>query len=641
MNDYLRRWLLLVVVSAVLCATLAIFFRRGVISQRNSSMTTDPASNANFNQARIEHFSLKWNVDFAAARINGIATLTIKFLEAIDQIILDGRSLEMKKVRIGDEDLKFTVENADIFGEKISINVGQHNSGDVIELIFEYSTGAECTALQFMRAEQTADKKGPYLFSQCQPIHARSLLPCMDTPSVKQTYDAEVRVPKGLTCLMSAIGKGAPREDGNDWVFSFNQPVPIPSYLLAVVVGVLEKRDISERCAVWSEPSIVDKAKYEFAEAEKMLATAEALAGKYVWGRYDMVVLPPSFPFGGMENPCLTFVTPTLLAGDQSMANVIAHEIAHSWTGNLVTNANWEHFWLNEGLTVFLERKIIGILEGEEMRQFEAQVGWEDHLIPAIKEQYTEEHPYTRLVQDHKGIDPDDAYSAVPYEKGSALLMYLEQQLGDSTAFEQFLARYIKKFSGKSVVTSDWKDFLYESFPQKKSILDGVNWKNWLYDVGVPLNKPNYDGHLLREAASLARRWMDANDTDLSKFTTAEFKSLSSPLQIKVLDIIYAGAPLPKLKVARLDEVYNLTATANCDLQCSWIRLALKARWEPIIPTAIKFVTNYGRVKYLRPIYKDLFLWTKSATEAIAQFKKNVPFMHPISVSIVEKLIPK
>ncbi|VDK19867.1 unnamed protein product [Anisakis simplex] len=298
-------------------------------------------------------------------------------------------------------------------------------------------------------------------------------------------------------------------------------------------------------------------------------------------------------------------------------------------------------FRLNEGFTVFLERKIVGRLEGEPMRQFEAQSGWEDSLLVAIKEQFNEQHPYTRLVQDLKGVDPDDAYSPIPYEKGSALLMYLEQQLGDSAAFEKFLADYVKKFSGKSIITSQWKEFLYESFPEKKAVLDAVNWQNWLYDVGVPLSKPNYDGQLLRDAVALAKRWISANDSDLPKFTDADFKNLSSPLKLKVLDTIRTADRLPENKITRIDQLYKLSSTGNCDLLSSWIQLALKAQWKPIIPVALKFVTDYGRIKYLRPVYKGLFLWTESAGQAIAQFQKNAPSMHPISVSVVSKLIPK
>uniref|UniRef100_A0A183GNY4 Peptidase_M1 domain-containing protein n=1 Tax=Heligmosomoides polygyrus TaxID=6339 RepID=A0A183GNY4_HELPZ len=281
------------------------------------------------------------------------------------------------------------------------------------------------------------------LFSQCQAIHARSIMPCMDTPSVKSSYDAEITVPTGMVCLMSAIGKDT-KKSGEADIYTFHQPVTIPSYLLAIVVGHIERRDISARCAVWCEPSIVDSAKWEFESTEKILQTAEKLAGPYRWGRYDLVVLPPTFPFGGMENPCLTFVTPTLLAGDRSLVNVVAHEIAHSWTGNLVSTASWEHFWLNEGFTVFLERKIIGRLEGELERQFESECGYDECLTSAVKT-FGEAHEFTKLIPKLNGIDPDDAFSSVPYEKGSALLLTIEQLIGDSDRFEQFLRTYIDK----------------------------------------------------------------------------------------------------------------------------------------------------------------------------------------------------
>lgn len=252
----------------------------------------------------------------------------------------------------------------------------------------------------------------------------------------------------------------------------------------------MERREISDRCAVWAEPSLVDKAQWEFEDTEKMLTTAEELMGNYVWTRYDLVVLPPSFPFGGMENPCLTFVTPTLIAGDRSLTNVIAHEIAHSWTGNLVTNGNWEHFWLNEGFTVFCERKIMGRLYEESLRQFENITGWEDRMMPAIFDTFGEVHNYTRLIPDLTGVDPDDAFSTIPYEKGSAFLLYIEQQLNVGERYEQFFRDYLAKFAQKSILTNDWKDYLYGQMSDKKEVLDRIDWKSWMHNPGVPPNKP-------------------------------------------------------------------------------------------------------------------------------------------------------
>ncbi|RCN49115.1 putative leukotriene A-4 hydrolase [Ancylostoma caninum] len=406
----------------------------------------DPATASNYDQIKVVHYFLDWKVDFSEKKIAGSILMTLKAVTAVDKVVLDAHNLAISSVKINGQDAKFSVEHWTL-GDKVVVQTEPLSEGQEVKLEIKYSTAKEATALQFLDKELTADKKAPYLFSQCQAIHARSIMPCMDTPSVKSTYDAQVTVPSSLTCLMSAIGKEK-KTAGDCTTYTFNQPVTIPSYLLAIVVGHIERREISPRCAVWCEPSIVDSAKWEFESTEKILQTAEKLAGPYRWGRflkYALVVLPPTFPFGGMENPCLTFVTPTLLSGDRSLVNVVAHEISHSWTGNLVTNASWEHFWLNEGFTVFLERKIHGRLQGEPERQFESECGYDEALTTAVKT-FGDSHEFTKLIPDERGIDPDDAFSSVPYEKGSAFLFTIEQLLGEPERFEEFLRKYIEKY---------------------------------------------------------------------------------------------------------------------------------------------------------------------------------------------------
>uniref|UniRef100_A0A0N5ASU4 Leuk-A4-hydro_C domain-containing protein n=1 Tax=Syphacia muris TaxID=451379 RepID=A0A0N5ASU4_9BILA len=602
----------------------------------------DPTSSANTDKATVKKISLHWTVDFNISKVFGSAALDIEVLDNTDVLVLDSRGLEIKSVKIDGKLVKYSIEDVVVLGEKIIVDVGQRKAGDKFVVVFEYQTGegSKCTALLFLKDLQTADKKGPYLYSQCEAIHARSLIPCMDTPSVKQTYEAEVSVPKGLTCLMSALGTGS-TESEDCVTFKFIQRIPIPSYLFAIIVGVLEKRDISKRCSVWSEPSLVEKALYEFADAEKILTTAEEMFGPYVWDRCDLVLLPPSFPFGGMENPCLIFVTPTVLTGDRSMATVITHEVAHSWTGNLVTNATWEHFWLNEGFTVFLERKIIGRMEGEEMRQFDAQSGWEDDLIPNMKEQFGMDHPFTKLCPPLQGHDPDDAYSIIPYEKGSGFLMYIEQKLGCNERFERFLKDYINKFAYKSIVTSDCKGFLYQYFNDKTDILDSINWDEWLHGTGIPTVRPHFDNKLMKSARDLAAKWINARNSDLFEFKASDFKNLTPKQQIKVLDHIRAATPIDHEKLEKMGSLYDLFNHHNCEILCSWIEIGINSYWKKILPLALDFVTRQGRLKFVRPIYSKLFSWDASAGQAICTFQKNAPFMHPITAAVVSKLIPK
>jgi len=324
-------------------------------------------------------------------------------------LILDTRDVNVASVRLegSAEALSFALAVPhEAFGAALVITLPTSVQNTPFVVAIEYSTTPACTALQWLEPQQTAGKQKPFLFSQCQAIHARSLVPCQDTPAVKFTYGALVTAPDGLVVLMSAI-KNEDTAEGS----SFTQSVPIPAYLLAIVVGNLESRVIGPRSKVWSEPQLIEASAFEFSETESFITTAESIVGPYVWGVYDLLVLPPSFPFGGMENPCLTFVTPTLLAGDKSLANVVAHEISHSWTGNLVTNANPEHFWLNEGHTVFLERKIGGrLFGGEPYRDFTALGGWND-LKYAI-DTLGESSPLTALNPTLRNIDPDGPFVA-------------------------------------------------------------------------------------------------------------------------------------------------------------------------------------------------------------------------------------
>uniref|UniRef100_A0A0N5BUD8 Leuk-A4-hydro_C domain-containing protein n=1 Tax=Strongyloides papillosus TaxID=174720 RepID=A0A0N5BUD8_STREA len=606
----------------------------------------DTASGANFDDVSIRHLHLNLKVSFEEKVFHGVAELNFTVHNNTDKIILDSRDLKINSIVYLSESLKFITNPNGVMGQTITIVTPLLTKGSEGTLKIHYTTDPDASALQFISKEQTIDKKAPYLYSQCQPCHARSIVPCMDTPSVKQTYTANVFVPKGFTVLMSAISNGeCKNKDENCNAYSFYQPIPIPSYLLAIVVGYLEKRDISDRCAVWSEASIIDKAHNEFIDTEKMLTAAEEVLGPYKWGRYDLVVLPETFPFGGMENPCCTFVTPTLLAGDKSLTNVIAHEIAHSWTGNTVTNANWEHFWLNEGFTVFAERKIIGRLNGENMRQFEALSGWESRLTVAVNEVFGPHHEFTKLIPNLNGVDPDDAFSTIPYEKGSALLMYLEQIIGNFQRFEQFIRDYIIKYEGKSITSYEWKDFLYDYFHDMHDVLNKVDFEKWFNSPGMPPNTPVYEGSLMSRCRRLANNWIDATDECLDKPYFAEaniFNSMSSAEKDTVLDYIrQSDKKISIKKVEKLTELYKLDETENCEIIMSWLRIGLKAEWEDIIDPTLKFVTKYGRIKYIKPLYNILFSWPPSKDRAIETFKKNKPYMHPITAHVVEQMLPR
>lgn len=604
---------------------------------------TDPCSYSRPDQCVVVEIDLDLNVDFSNTSLKGYVHLTLeKKQDSIDHVVLDTREVTIHKVtdQATGQDLTFTLADQDaIFGSKLEIRLPS-SSGKRCVVSVEYETSPQCSALQWLRKEQTAGKRQPYLFSQCQAIHCRSMIPCQDTPAVKCPYSAKISSPREVTVLMSALQLGSEPHptDSSKVVHRFEQKVPIPSYLIAIVSGDIESRDIGPRSKVWSEKEMVEKAAYEFEETEHMLQTAEDLMGPYVWGQYDLLVLPPSFPYGGMENPCLTFVTPTLLAGDRSLANVVAHEISHSWTGNLVTNATFEHFWLNEGHTVFVERKIAGRLHGgEAMRHFGGIGGWKTLKYGVDVLENGQNGPYTKLVPDLQGVDPDDAFSVVPYEKGFALLFYLETLVGGPEVFEPFLRAYIEKFQGDSIVTSQWKDFLFSYFQDKvdAGIFDEVDWDEWLYGQGMPPVQPNYDDSLAVPCKDLCQRWVKTEVDDVSMFQPDDLKSLLSVQVREFLSLLLLEEPFSPEKIQAMEDVYHLNSVRNSEIRFSWLRMCIRAKCEDCIPRAIDFVNEQGRMKFVRPIYRDLYGWEKSRQVAIDNLQSHREEMHNTTAKLV------
>ncbi|XP_011496958.1 PREDICTED: leukotriene A-4 hydrolase isoform X1 [Ceratosolen solmsi marchali] len=427
---------------------------------------TDPNSFSRPDLAVINHIHINAKINFKRKIFQGSVILDIEQKEQTDILILDVQDLVLLSIInvIDKSRLDYCVEKGVDYGSKLSIKLPTTPIIDCGKIKYkikiDYRTSQESTALQWLSPEQTSGGKYPYVFSQNQAVHARSMLPCQDTPYVKFTYSAEIIAAAELNVLMSAIKDDIENINNATKVHKFHQPIPIPSYLIAIAVGAIVCKQIGPRTKVWTEQELLDKSAYEFEETEIMLKTAEEICGPYVWGPYDLLILPPSFPFGGMENPCLTFVTPTLLAGDQSLANVVAHEIAHSWTGNLVTNANFEHIWLNEGFTVFIERKIAGRMYGWKVRHFNALMG-----LQQLKNEINilgNTNPLTNLVINLTNIDPDNAIGSIPYEKGHTFLFYLEELLGGPEVFEPFLQNYLNTFKYKSLNTMQWKDYLYK-----------------------------------------------------------------------------------------------------------------------------------------------------------------------------------
>eukprot|EP00092_Neocalanus_flemingeri_P025554 GFUD01027705.1.p1 GENE.GFUD01027705.1~~GFUD01027705.1.p1 ORF type:complete len:610 (+),score=157.60 GFUD01027705.1:266-2095(+) len=597
----------------------------------------DPNSYSRPDQVKTTHVHLHLEIDFEKKVLTGHALLTLEKVDPqVDVVILDARKLDIHSVsdEATGQVLEYEYGSPSGFGEKLEVKLPTSTSNEV-KVKLSYTTSPQSSALQWLNPAQTAGKKHPYVFSQCEAIHARSMLPCQDTPSVKATYSATITAPADLTVLMSAIrdGEDQPGPD-NKKVAKFTQKVPIQSYLIAIAAGAVESRKIGPRSHVWSEAEFVEKAAFDFSETETMLTAAEELCGPYVWGIYDILVLPPSFPFGGMENPCLTFATPTLLSGDKSNADVIAHEIAHSWTGNLVTNFNFEHFWLNEGFTVFTERKIIGRMHGEPSRHFSAILRWKD-LQETVNVNLGPNNPLTALVPRLAGVDPDDAFSVVPYEKGSTFLWYLEDTVGGAVLFEPFLKSYYKKFAYQSIHSDTFKSYFLEYFSNVESVKT-IDWDTWFNKPGMPIYKPNFDESLAQACWELAKKWQTWDISTPAPFDK-EFESFSATQKQEFLGTLLNDSPLDHTKLEKMGAMYSLDSCSNVEIVFRWIRLGIKARWEPSLAEALKLATVQGRMKFVRPLFKDLYGWEEKRQQAIDTFKAHRGEMMYVCAEMVAK----
>ncbi|ORY97412.1 hypothetical protein BCR43DRAFT_530580 [Syncephalastrum racemosum] len=549
-------------------------------------------------------------------------------VDNVAKIVLDTSYIDVKSATLAGQALKFTIaERHPHLGSALTLDLPEPiaTAGTELQIKIDYATTEKCTAIQFLEPEQTVGQKYPYLFSQCQAIHARSFVPCQDSPSVKLTYSAAVTSP--LRVLMSALEtKSVENASNSTTTYHFEQRTTIPSYLIAIASGNLAGREIGPRST----------------DTESFIKTGEDLLTPYEWGRYDLLVLPPSFPYGGMENPCLTFVTPTLLAGDRSAVDVVAHEISHSWMGNLVTTRNWEHFWLNEGWTVFVERKIAGRLHGEAERQFSAIIGWK--ALKESVELFGENSPATVLKPDlSSGVDPDDYFSSVPYEKGFNLLYHIEKTVGGPEVFEPFMKAHVEKFASESVTTEQWKAFLYE-FMEKhhgQAVVDKLNtidFDLWINGTGMPPVDPEFDTTLADICYKLADRWDKARDSqDFTGFSPEDIKDMKADQKIVFLERLTDTKPMPHSLLAKMDELYHFTPIRNADIRFRWQQLCVMASYEPIYPHVVKFVTEQGRMKFVRPLYRLLHRATNGKELAEKTYLEHKKFYHPIAAQLIEK----
>eukprot|EP01060_Flectonema_neradi_P040141 TRINITY_DN904_c0_g3_i2.p1 TRINITY_DN904_c0_g3~~TRINITY_DN904_c0_g3_i2.p1 ORF type:complete len:609 (+),score=114.88 TRINITY_DN904_c0_g3_i2:78-1904(+) len=564
--------------------------------------TKDPSTYANTQDLVVKHMTFDWRADFDLKELQGSVVLKADVLQKTDKIVLDTRDLRIHSVSVNGASSKFELgDSSAAFGAALTISPPSPlEPGTAATIEITYQTSPSCTALCWLPKEQTDGCTQPYLFSQCQAIHARSLFPCQDTPGVKSTYSATVTAPKALRVLMSALIK-EDKEEGESRIVSFNQPVPIPSYLLAIVVGDLKKVDISDRVAIWSEPSVVDRAAFDFSETDQFVKTGEELVGPYEWTRYDVVCLPGSFPYGGMENPCLTFVTPSLLTGDKSLADVICHEVSHSWTGNLVSPQTWEDFYLNEGFTMFLQRKIMSRIHGKDYFDFDAICGWD--VLKKSVDLFGPEHPYTCLRPNLNNVDPDDAFSSVPYEKGFNLVCHLQNVVGDEEAFEKWLFDYIQTFKNQSITSNEMVNHLVTYFSKDGRHVDfsSVNWKAWFDQPGMPPVIPDFKSDLIDQCVTLAEKWTSGS----SSFAADDIKGWTTG-QICYFLVRVPHEKLTPDLLTEMDRVYKFNSSTNSEILFLWLQKCIKVGWTGHEEVLKSFLRRIGRMKFTRPLYRDL-----------------------------------
>ena len=615
--------LALIAVLSPLAATLAA-------ETRMEPDRPDPHSHAQPRQFRVQHVSLDLDVDFARRVLRGSATLRFQRQPGVEhrgsQLLLDAKGLKLESVssarpgQVGSYGWHDGLEDP-ILGRGVAVVVPD----DVDEVKITYETVPTAGALQWLDPARTSGGRQPFLFTQSEAIQARTWIPLQDSPGVRVTYDATIRVPAGLQAVMAA--DALPPTTPGVWRFRMDQP--IPSYLIALAVGDLAFRPLGARTGVWAEPALLAKAAHEFADTEAMIAATEARFGPYRWGRYDLLVLPPSFPFGGMENPKLTFATPTILAGDRSLVALVAHELAHSWSGNLVTNATWNDFWLNEGFTVYLERRIVEAVYGVDRRQMEDVLG-----IGELRTDLARLDARDQTLQlDLKGRDPDEGMNQVAYEKGALFLIELERVFGPDR-FDAFLRGYFDSHAFQSLTTADFAAYLKTHLLDPNPTLAGrIDVAAWLHRPGlaVPFTEPTSER---LDAVDRAARAWSGGQTPAQVLATATWTTQEWLQFLRKLP-----APLNLAQMAELDRAFGLTARLNAEVAGQWLLMAAQSGYHPADPAIEAFLTTVGRRKFIIPIYRALIQSPAGTQQARTIYAKARPFYHPIAIESVDKLL--
>jgi leukotriene A-4 hydrolase/aminopeptidase len=606
--------------------TLIITFLGCTKNQKNDNfLNKDAHSYANFNDVRIKHLKLDLRVDFSDKTLDGKVDISIENYTKAKQLILDSKDLTIHKVLLEDSiQTSFSLgEKSEVFGQPLTVEV--EPSTKVVSVY--YTTSPDAEALQWLTPEQTLGKVHPFLFSQSQAILARSWVPCQDGPGVKFTYEATIKTDLNLIALMSAENGTTKNENG---VYTFKMDQPISSYLLALTVGDLAFASTGRNSGVYAEPAMLEKSVWELNSMQSMIDSAEQLYGPYAWERYDVVILPPSFPFGGMENPRLTFATPTIIAGDRSLVALIAHELAHSWSGNLVTNETWNDFWLNEGFTVYFEQRIMEKIFGKPYEEMLTKLGMgelEATLKNFINEGNSED---THLYLDLDGRNPDDGLTDVAYEKGRFFLQKLESVVGRER-FDLFLKNYFEENKFKPMNTERFIANLNEHLltPEEEQ---AVNINAWVYGPGLPDNALiPYSEELDRVESSIAQynnNQIKAEEIDISGYTTHHW-----------LYFLRGLKNLDSIKMHELDQNFNFTQTGNSEIACDWFKHCIDHQYEEAFPALNDFLIRVGRRKFLTPLYTRLAKSPQNKAWAKEVYQTARNGYHSVSYNTIDEVL--
>lgn len=583
----------------------------------------DPHSFAKPNEAIVAHLDWQAKVDFDKRLIHATASWRIRQQAGVREISFDTDSLEILKVWLDDDPSPNWSQSArkPHIGAALVVEITSRT-----QLVhIQYRTNAGAKALQWLDKDQTQGGKAPFLFTQGQAILTRSWLPCQDSPGIRFSFDASVEVPKGMMALMSAYN---PREVEDNGMYRFSNDKPIPAYLFALAVGEIEFKPLNERSGVYAEPDMLEKAWWEFAELPGMIDAAEDMFGPYPWDRYDVLVLPPVFPFGGMENPMLMFATPTIITGDRSLTNLVAHELSHSWSGNLVTNASWNDFWVNEGLTTFIERRIIARIKGRDYVEMITALGNQE--LMATMADFGSEEELTKLKLSIDDRNPDLALNSVPYQKGFALLHHIEEEVGEER-MGKFVQQNFQAHAFSCMTTEDFVDYLRENLLSEEQ-MNRLKIMEWIYEPGLP------EGFVPKRA-----RKFEMVDMEIEAFQGGAHPLSLASAGWSTFEWIYffrSIRPFATVKhLEALDEAFEFTESGNAELLTAWFQLGIALNYPPVYKSVEAFVSHVGRRKLLLPIYKSLLSYPHSVDFGKALYDSCRMYYHPVSRHSLDELM--